>query len=204
MNTLARRTSPPWNARRRMAVCLVFSGLALGLLGFGMSRDARLIPSPLVGLPAPVFALQVMAAADSLDRGDGSDGDIVRLAELRGSVVVVNFWASWCLACREEHRALSETAARYRGRGVRFLGVLYKDGPRDARAWIAEMGGQTYPTLLDPRARTAIDFGLYGVPETYFIDATGLVAAKHIGPVTAAVLSSRIDSLLAATSIRHE
>ena len=66
------------------------------------------------------------------------------------------------------------------------------------------MGGQTYPTLLDPRARTAIDFGLYGVPETYFIDATGLVAAKHIGPVTAAVLSSRIDSLLAATSIRHE
>lgn len=181
---------------RRIALSVLASVAVLGLLGFGMARDARLIPSPLVGGPAPVFSLAIMAPADSLDLGDGSSGDTVHLEQLRGGVVVVNFWASWCLACREEHRALSRTAARYAPRGVRFFGVLYKDEPGNARRWIAEMGGQTYPTLLDPRARTAIDFGLYGVPETYFIDRRGVIAAKHIGAVTEETLTARLDSLL--------
>lgn len=197
MNTSGHRLMGRLPTRHRVAFSLVFSAIALGLLGFGMTRDARVIPSPLGGQPAPEFTLGIMAEADSLDRGNGGNGDTVRLAELRGSVVIVNFWASWCLACREEHRALSETAEQYRERGVQFLGVLYKDVPRDARAWIARMGGQSYPTLLDPRARVAIDFGLYGVPETYFIDAAGVIAAKHIGPISAATLASRIDSLLA-------
>lgn len=181
-----------------MALSVLLSGGIIGLLGFGMTRDARMIPSPLPGRPAPQFSLAVLAPTDAADLGNGSAGDTVHLARFRGDVVVVNFWASWCLACREEHRALSETASAYEARGVRFFGVLYKDAPRDARRWIVEMGGQSYPTLLDPGARTAIDYGLYGVPETYFIDHTGIVVAKHIGAITQPILRQRLDSLLSA------
>ena len=86
----------------------------------------------------------------------------------------------------------------YRERGVDFYGILYKDSPNAMRRWIAQMGGQTYPALLDPTSRTAIDYGLYGVPETFFIGPDGKVVKKHIGPVTRAVLVSTLDSLIAS------
>lgn len=174
---------------------LVVSGaVALPLLllfTFGMKRDPRLVPSPLPGKGAPAFVLGVLPESGSEAR------DSVRLEALRGSVVVLNFWASWCLACRSEHEALSRVASRYEGRGVRFYGVLYNDSPENGRRWIAEMGGQSYPTLLDPGARTAIDYGLYGVPESFFIAGDGRVAYKHIGPVTEALLVEKLEALLA-------
>ena len=90
-----------------------------------------------------------------------------------GEVVVLNFWASWCLSCRDEHATLSAIgASSTRASPIHFLGVLYNDDPASGTAWITQMGGQSYPSMQDPGARTAIDYGLYGVPETFFIDGT--------------------------------
>jgi len=167
----------------------------IALLGYAMTRDPKSIPSPLPGRAAPPFSLAVFAAGEGSQRR--MPGDTVRLADHAGEVVVLNFWASWCLACRDEHEALSSVAEAYTGRGARFLGVLYNDVPANGSRWIAEMGGQSYPSVEDPRTRTAIDYGLYGVPETFFIGRDGRVAYKHIGPVSAGLLARKLDSLLA-------
>lgn len=180
--------------RATMAVAVAVP--IIGILGFGLTRDPKAIDSPLPGKAAPPFALEVFAA------GEGPTalavGDTVRLANHDGEVVVLNFWASWCLQCRDEHQDLSVTATRYHDRGVRFVGVLYNDKPDFGLRWIREMGGQSYPSVLDPRTRTAIDYGLYGVPETFFVGRDGRVAYKHIGPITARMLSAKLDSLLQA------
>jgi len=178
---------------RRSLLAVIAALPLVALLAFGLTRDPRSIPSPLPGRAAPSFALPVMR--------DGVEStDSVALADLRGNVVVVNFWASWCLECRYEHRPLSDVAERYQDRGVRFVGVLYNDTPRLGEEWIREMGGQSYPSLVDRRTRTAIDFGVYGVPETFIIDANGIVAYKHIGPITEQVLVRKIEEVLAATT----
>lgn len=174
---------------------LVALGL-LGLLGYGLTRDPYDLPSPLVGRSAPELRLPVMPPAPDPALGRWEGRDSVQTSERRGAPVVLNFWASWCLACREEHPHLSAAADRYRDEGVRFFGVLYQDRPSGARRFIRELGGQSYPTLLDPDSRAAIDYGVYGVPETYFVSADGRVTHRHIGPVTPEVLRTRIDSLL--------
>lgn len=165
----------------------------LGLLAFGMTRDPNEIPSPLPGRAAPPFRLMTMP----LEEGDSATIESIDLAALRGNVVVLNFWASWCLACRDEHRPLSRVARAYADRPVRFYGVVYNDSPENARDWIEEMGGQAYPALIDPDARTAIDYGLYGVPETFIIGTDGRVRHKIIGPANEQELRMQIDLLLA-------
>lgn len=182
---------------KRATIAILCVTPLVGLLAFGLRHDPKEIVSPLPGRPAPVFALQIFSPGDTSARGTAAPGDSLRLDAMRGDVVVVNFWASWCLACRDEHRELSEVATRYAGKGVRFIGVLYNDQPANGIDWIREMGGQTYPALDDPRARTAIDYGVYGVPETFFISKDGRVARKFVGPVTVALLSHVVDSLLA-------
>jgi cytochrome c biogenesis protein CcmG/thiol:disulfide interchange protein DsbE len=184
------------NARRAF-LAIGFSVPLLALLGFGLTRDPREIPSPLPGREAPAFALPVVRAGDGPTAAGLVPGDTARLAAHRGEVVVLNFWASWCLACRDEHEPLSRTAAAYAGRGVHFYGVLYKDTPQNGVEWIQGMGGQSYPSLEDPGSRTAIDYGLYGVPETFFIDRSGRVAYKHVGPVSEVLLAQWIDRLSA-------
>ena len=181
------------NWKRALISVLVVLPL-IALLGFGLTRDPRVIPSPLPGRDAPPFALEVMRAGDKV--GDVRIGDTINLAALRGKVVVLNFWASWCLACRGEHAPLSRTAERYAGKDVQFIGVLYSDLSERGREWIAQMGGQSYPSVTDPRSMTAISYGLYGVPETFLIGRNGRVAYKHIGPITEDVLITKIDSLL--------
>ena len=170
----------------------------IALLAFGMTRDPKAIPSPLPGRTAPDFALAVMPPDVADGAEEPASTDTVRLADRRGRIQVVNYYASWCLACRDEHPVLTALAPVYRERGVDFVGILYKDSPRAMRQWIARMGGQSYPALLDPTTRTAIDYGLYGVPETVFIGADGRVVKKHIGPVTEALVVSTLDSLLAS------
>jgi cytochrome c biogenesis protein CcmG, thiol:disulfide interchange protein DsbE len=179
---------------KRAGIAVLASVPLIALFAYGFTRDPREIPSPLPGRAAPEFALPVFAA------GEGPlawpIGDTIRLADLSGKVTVVNFWASWCLACRDEHYALSETAREYAGQPAQFVGVLYNDRPGAGLRWIAGMGGQSYPSVTDEGSRAAIDFGLYGVPETFIIDPSGRIAYKHIGPVTPAVLRTWIDSLM--------
>lgn len=183
------------NWRRAFIATLVALPI-VALLAYGLTQDPKAIPSPLPGKAAPTFALPVFAP------GTGASalpaGDTVRLADHGGHVVVVNFWASWCLECRVEHRLLSEVATAYYPRGVRFYGVLYNDQPANGLAWIRDMGGQTYPSLDDGKSRTAIDYGLYGVPETFFIAKDGRVAYKQIGPISEGLLLQMLDSLVAA------
>ena len=179
---------------RRALVALIAAVPIIALFAFGFTRNPAEIPSPLPGREAPKWALAVFAPGESpLAR---KVGDTISLRDLQGKVVVVNFWASWCLACRDEHVPLSETARSYSDRQIQFVGVLYNDGPAAGTRWIAEMGGQSYPSVVDPGARTAIDYGLYGVPETFIVDPQGRIAYKHLGPISERVLRQWIDSLL--------
>jgi cytochrome c biogenesis protein CcmG, thiol:disulfide interchange protein DsbE len=158
----------------------------IALLAFGLTLDPQHVRSPLPGRDAPDFALPIMGTQDS-----------VRLSDFHGQVVVLNFWASWCVPCRVEHPALTATAAEYYDRDVRFVGVLYRDLPDAAYRWIERLGGINYPSLDDAGSRTAIDYGLAGVPETFIIGRDGTVAYKHIGPITAGRLREILDPLVA-------
>lgn len=175
---------------RRSMIGLAISLPVIALLAYGMTQDPNEIPSPLPGRDAPVFDLPVISG----------DTGRVDLADLRGNVVVVNFWASWCLQCRYEHEDLSAAAVLYRDRNVRFYGVLWRDTPKNGLDWIEMMGGQSYPSLHDDRNSTGIDYGVYGAPETFIIDQNGVVAHKKIGPVTLMELRELIDPLLNAES----
>lgn len=177
----------------------------IALLAFGLTRDPTIIPSPLPGRDAPDFALRVFTPGDTAAPAAATTAsaltDTIRLAAMRGEVVVLNFWASWCTGCGVEHQALVSVARRYDGQGVRFLGVLYNDTPELAKRWIRRMGGQNYPSLQDDGARTAIDYGLYGVPETFIIGPDGRVAYKHAGPVTEQLLIEKIEELRAGSAV---
>ncbi|CAN5637830.1 TlpA disulfide reductase family protein [soil metagenome] len=184
---------------KRAAIATIAAAPVLALFAFGFTRDPGEIPSPLPGREAPAFALPVFATGEApLAR---EVGDTIALGDLAGKVVVVNFWASWCLACRDEHVALSETAKRYADGAAQFIGVLYHDRPGNGLRWIERMGGQSYPSVTDDRSRMAIKYGLYGVPETFVIDPAGRIAYKHIGPITAGVLRQWIDSLAVRPTI---
>jgi cytochrome c biogenesis protein CcmG, thiol:disulfide interchange protein DsbE len=180
---------------RRGAIAAAFGLPLIWLFVFGLRHDPRDIPSPLPGKVAPPFALAVFAPGQPpLAR---PVGDTVRLSDHRGEVVVLNFWASWCLACRDEHATLSAVARQYAGKPVRFVGSLYQDRTSAGTEWIAEMGGQSYPSVEDPKSRTAIDYGLYGVPETFIISPDGRIARKITGPASAELVMHIVDSLLA-------
>ncbi len=183
---------------RRAGIASLFAMPVIILFRYGLTQDPRDITSPLPGNAAPNFALAVFAPGQQpLER---PVGDTVRLADLRGKVVVLNFWASWCLACRDEHTGLSEVARDYVGKPVTFVGSLYQDTPRNGTEWISQQGGQTYPSVQDPKSRTAIDYGLYGVPETFFIAPDGRISRKITGPAAPDVIRHVVDSLLALSA----
>ncbi len=180
----------PEGAPSRRRPWVVAGGVVLGvalvgsLLSFGLSRDPAVIRSPLIGRPAPDFALQTL---------DGSR--TVRLSDLRGQVVVINFWASWCRDCRVEHPALTAAWQRYRESGAVVLGVAFQDRKDDSTAFARELSID-YPLLQDPDSRTALAYGVYGIPETFFVSPDGRLAHKHIGAVPYEVLSGQITRLL--------
>jgi cytochrome c biogenesis protein CcmG, thiol:disulfide interchange protein DsbE len=181
----------------RMLLGLVITIPVIALLAAGLGRDPRFIPSPLPGRDAPDFSLPVLQTAAPYSVREPGPGEIVELSALRGDVVVVNFWASWCLTCRTEHVPLSRLAEQYASEDVHFFRVLYNDTPGNASALIERMGGQSYPTLIDNRSGTAIRYGLTGVPETFFIGRDGVVAHKQVGPVSHDFIIEWVDRLLA-------
>lgn len=173
--------------KKLLCLLAVASALAsvLLLLAYGLGTDPRAIPSPLVGREAPLFTLSLF------------DGGTLRLADMRGQVVVLNFWASWCYpACWNEAPRLQAAWEQYREQGVVLVGVNYQDREADARAFI-ERFGKTFPNGPDTGTRIAIDYGVYGVPETFFIDPQGRIAHKHIGEISNAVLHEWITRLRA-------
>jgi len=170
---------------KRASIGLAIALPIILLLGYGLTRDPRAIASPLPGRAAPDFALAQLENPDS-----------VSLSSLRGHVVVVNFWASWCIPCRDEHPVLLQATRTYAPRGVKFIGIAYNDKPEDSKRWLEELG-KAYPSLIDPGARTAIDYGVTGVPETFILDKQGVVAFKKFGPITTAEINQKLDSLLA-------
>ncbi len=153
------------------------------LLFQGLGRNPREIPSPLIGRPAPDFALASM------------DGDNVSLAAYRGQPVLVNFWASWCFECIAEHRVLMEAQERYEGEFA-IVGVLYQDTVDDARRFLLRYGDGGWPNLIDASGTVAIDYGVSGVPESFFIDAEGVVRYKQWGAVTTEAIESKLRPLL--------
>jgi cytochrome c biogenesis protein CcmG, thiol:disulfide interchange protein DsbE len=154
----------------------------VGVLAAGLGRDPRQAASPLIGRQAPAFVLPAL----------GGSGD-VSLEAFRGRPFVLNFWASWCVPCREEHDALQRAAAEL-DPGVAFLGIAWQDDAPSARAFL-ERHGSVYPSALDGRGNVAIAYGVAGVPETFFVDAQGVIAARYVGPVDARVLTAQIARL---------
>lgn len=171
---------------KRSLIGAAIAVVIIALLGYGLTKDPREIVSPLPGHPAPDFKLPMLETNDSM-----------RLSDLRGSVVLVNFWASWCIPCREEHPVLLEGAKTYMPKGVKFVGITYNDKPEDSRNWLQEMG-QAYPTLVDVGTHVGIDYGITGVPETFVLSKQGIVAFKKFGPITTQELNQKLDSLLVA------
>ena len=159
------------------------------LLFQGLGRDPRELPSPLIGRAAPEFALTSM------------DGEEVSLATYRGRPVLVNFWASWCFECIEEHRVLIEAQERY-GEKFVVVGILYQDTVADARAFLVRHGDGGWPNLIDSSGSAAIDYGVTGVPESFFIDADGIVRFKQWGAVTTDVIDAQLPPLLGRDSER--
>jgi cytochrome c biogenesis protein CcmG, thiol:disulfide interchange protein DsbE len=169
---------------RRLLVAGVLVAMPVALLAFGLRANPRAVPSPLVGQPAPEFTLPSL---------DGT-GD-VRLADLRGRVVVVNFWASWCLPCREEAPELEAIWRRYRDRGVVMLGVNIQDRRSAALEFLVQTR-PTYPNVVDASGAISIAYGIYGVPETFVVDRNGHIRAKKVGAVSAAALAAQIEPLV--------
>jgi cytochrome c biogenesis protein CcmG/thiol:disulfide interchange protein DsbE len=151
--------------------------------------DPSAIPSVMIGKPAPAFDLPPL---------DGMNVPGLKRADLDGHVTLVNVFASWCVPCREEHPVLSELAADPR---IRIVGIDYKDDPGNARTFLTGLGNPYAAIGTDTRGRTAIDWGVYGVPETFLVDAKGIIRHKVIGPLTDAIvardLKPAIDAALA-------
>ena len=160
----------------------VFIVLA-GFLAVGLKLDPREVPSPLIGKPAPAFALTRLDDA----------AKTVRREDLLGQVWVLNVWASWCAACRDEHPHLMAYA---KTKQVPLIGLNYKDTRPAGLTWLTRFGNPYDASLFDADGRVGIDFGVYGVPETFVIDKQGVIRFKQIGPVTPEVLQSRIVPLI--------
>ena len=169
---------------------LIPLGLFLVLAAFlaiGLNLKPREVPSPLVGKPAPAFALPLLPVAGEAKTASFGPAD------MKGKVWLLNVWASWCVSCREEHPLLLAFAKTGQ---APLVGLNYKDKDADAQRWLAQFGNPYVKSAVDADGRVGIDYGVYGVPETYVIDKAGMIRFKQIGPVTAEVLNERIVPLL--------
>lgn len=165
-----------------LAAALVPLVLVLALGALALSRLPATSPTA-VGSIAPDFTLASL------------DGEPIRLADLRGRPVIVNFWASWCGPCIEEFPLLREAAARHAADGLAVVGIVYRDRSGAAREFMERHGG-TWPAAIDPGEQVATDYGVVGPPETYFIARDGTIAARNIGQITAATLDDQLAAII--------
>ena len=167
---------------KRLLPLLAFLALAV-LLGAGVLRnsgkDNSKIPSPLIGKPAPTFLLPVL----------GEPARQVGNADLLGQPYLLNVWGSWCPACRDEHPVITELAA---SGAVRVVGYDYKDEPADAQRWLEQFGNPYDVVIADQDGRAALDWGIYGAPESFLVDAQGIVRWKYVGPITPEVVRDQL------------
>ena len=167
----------------RFILPLALFGVLVAFLAVGLKLNPREVPSPLIGKPAPAFALTHLGdAAKTLGRDD-----------MLGKVWLLNVFASWCTPCLDEHPHLVALA---RTKQVPMIGLNYKDTRPNASQWLARHGNPYEASLFDGDGRVGIDFGVYGVPETFVIDKAGVIRFKHVGPVTPEVIQKRIVPLV--------
>lgn len=167
----------------RFALPLALFLLLCIFLGIGLTRDPRQVPSPFIGKPAPRFDLPEVLAPDKKLSPD----------TFKGQVVLVNVWASWCVSCRQEHGLLVELSKQGL---VPVYGLNYKDELAAASEWLAKFGNPYVASAFDADGRVGIDWGVYGVPETFVIDQAGIIRLKHTGPITQEALDSTILPLV--------
>jgi cytochrome c biogenesis protein CcmG/thiol:disulfide interchange protein DsbE len=165
--------------RRFLLPLAIFIVLA-GFLAVGLRLNPREVPSPLIGKPVPAFRLAQLHAGDKF----------ISPEDMRGKVWLLNVWASWCVSCRQEHPILIDLNKQNR---IAIVGLNYKDERSAAISWLNQHGGDPYVvSAVDADGRVGIDFGVYGVPETFLIDKNGTIRYKHIGPVTVEALKTKI------------
>lgn len=165
---------------------LVPLGIFAALVAFlwvGLGKDPSLVPSPLIGKPAPAFRVAQLHDANSQ----------IGNADMLGKVWLLNVWASWCASCRHEHPLFMELA---RARLVPIYGLNYKDKREDGVNWLSQLGDPYVVSAFDADGRVGINYGVYGVPETYVIDRQGIIRYKHVGPVTMEALQTKILPLV--------
>jgi cytochrome c biogenesis protein CcmG/thiol:disulfide interchange protein DsbE len=169
--------------KAKFLIPLILFVILVGFLAVGLNRDPQEIPSPLIGKQAPAFELPQLADPQKIFSPES----------MKGKPWILNVWASWCVACRDEHPVLVELAKL---QVAPIIGLDYKDKRDDAMAMLARQGNPYLLSAFDAKGRVGIDYGVYGVPETYVIDKTGVIRFKHIGPITMELLRKKIIPLL--------
>jgi cytochrome c biogenesis protein CcmG/thiol:disulfide interchange protein DsbE len=167
----------------KLAGQLVALAAVAGMLGLLIWRLTHQAHAPKIGKDAPAFTLKRIDGAGKLS-----------LASLRGRPVVVNFWASWCIPCKQENPALVKVYERYRTSDVVFVGVLYQDSADGGLTYLKD-NGVVWPTVNDDQGRVAFSYGVFGIPETYFIGRDGVIAGRHIGPIDETTLINGIEAM---------
>jgi cytochrome c biogenesis protein CcmG/thiol:disulfide interchange protein DsbE len=168
---------------KKLLIPLAIFGVVFAFLLAGLSLDPREVPSPLIGKNAPEFQLKRLS----------DPSQAFGTADMKGKVWLLNVWASWCVACREEHPLLVELA---KAKIVPIVGLDYKDEPAAGLQWLRQYGDPYDLSVVDRNGSVGIDYGVYGVPETFLIDKAGVIRYKHIGPVTAEALEKKIIPLV--------